>query len=287
MAKFAELRHLESFNFSLGVSKKNLWVDWCEPLTLSSFQPNGLSSLVAINLQTVKMSAESMMVIGAAVPNVKRFGLHAAVLTCHPAVMCAIIGGLCADITHLTVNDECCHTWRNVEAEDMAASHRRALQAADRSPGYATFTQLSQLSVMMCWCTSPAAWHATMALFKSATKLKTVTSLASHDPLIIVSLAYLPFLSALGAESADCLWANSFAMFMKRKSKRTVKSRYLAAKDVSGYARSGCPRDGSSFKLSQFTKDGEMGACVQVRPRSAIFPNYERTLSVEHQAVLS
>lgn len=285
ITKLAELTSLETLRFSQGISDEELWLDCNDPAPFAALHPNSLQNLVNLEMIAVKISAATIRVLGMTAPNLREVELRAQ-LNCHPGIICAIIGATCSQIQTLEVNDSCCHTWKNVQAEAINNAYSEIVRAVQRPSDYEPFTQLQQLNIVMCWCSSPVAWHATMRLFRGAKKIKHLDSFASHDHLIIASLAYFPQLSSL---SAECLWTDAFGLFLQRKVKGSKKHRYIVAQIVWSYERGGCPRNKGYVRLSDSPESGEMGAPVLLRPHAAgkLFPRYIKTLSQDQQAALA
>ena len=281
LARFHQLKELE---FSMGIYAHTAWADWRDPALFASFTAGCLSSLRSVNLQNVRLSAEAVLIFALAAPQLHVLHLSFIELTCHPAVVCAIIGGCCEHIEQLNISVMCREVWRkDVQAADNTAAHQSAVAAARRGDEYRPFTLLCHLRVVMCWCTPPSAWHALLSLLRWSTLLCCLTSLSSNDPLLVSALGYLPSLAAL---NADCLWPSSLTALLGRKSVRTGHHRYLATRQLSGYRYSGCP-PGAMLELSHSAERGKMGLPVRLRPRSDPFAAYQRSLTADRQAVLA
>ena len=152
--------------------------------------------------------------------------------------MCAIVGGYCAHIKALKVEDihgsyhAYHHVW-NVQAAEVMGAYHSATMASARGEGHQPFTQLTWMSVRLCSCTSPSVWHALLRLIRPARQLRCVDELSSSDPLSISALGYLPSLDTLSGESQ---WPASFAAFLEGRG-RTRLFRFVSAPGVEAGAR--------------------------------------------------
>ena len=189
-----------------------------------------------------ELSAESAVAIAAASPQLRTLDLFTAELSCHPAVVCAIVGGYCEHIESINVIHACTQTWSDIREQNVAKAYRSAVAAAGRSDAYQPFTQLRRLRVPLRWCTPPSMWHALLSLLRWAERVQCMSELASNDPLVVCALRYLPSLTSL---SDSCRWPSSFATVMRRRSARTGQHRYLATQAV-GWSDAGWCREMST-----------------------------------------
>ena len=286
IGQLARLDKLEELSFSIGTADIVGWVDWTDPALFAAFTsaPGCLRCLQSVLLRNVKLSADSILAIGSAMPNLKEFILSCCQLSCHPVIVAAIIGGCCERIESVDVGDRLLFDWTEVRAKDVVEAHRNGVAAAGRDEGCSSFTQLAQLRLDMCWCTPASVWYALLSLLKCA-QVECVAALASNDPLVVAALSCIPSVSQL---SSECLWPNEFATFMEQKDERTGRYRYLQSRRLSGAESSGCPGERAVFELSDSaTDDSSDLRPVRLRPRSDLFTAFQRSLSDEQQAVLT
>ena len=256
-------------------------LDKTEPALFTALTPGCFSRLRVIVLH-MSLSAEAVVAVARAAPGLRKFESHGA-LSCQAAVICAIIGGYCEHMEQLHVQDEDRHVWSDVVAADVVIAYESAVAAAGRNSVYRPFTQLYRLYATMCWCAPPSVWHALLSLLKLAAHLQRVEWLSSNDPLVVCSLSHLPSLTALGSQ---CVWPRSFATFMERKSERTRRYRYVAAHKLQiRQTRDPSPR-GAILQLTDQT-DILGVQPIRLRARAALFSAFQRSLSVDHQAVLA
>ena len=304
LARCNRLRELE-LNFStLPHLSAQTWVDWSDPSFFAPFSPRCLPCLLSVRLEHVKLSADSVVALASAAPLLRDFGLSAVRLTCHPAVVCAILGGWCRCIEDIYVDDRLCHCWRTVHPADVRGAYTTAAAAAGRS-GCRPFTQLRKLHTTMCWCTPPAVWHALLSLMRYAKPLRHVYSFCSNDPLTGVALKYLPCLVSL---SADCELPPTFGAFVQRKLKPTGRYRYVACGELCGGVTTGHynrrwmalelsdserPAKGKTYDLTNFAnrphmqREREQMPSLIMRPHSGLFTRYQRSLGPKTEAVLA
>ena len=297
LARCQQLRQL-ALDFSAGIYDEKAWMDWTDA-SLFAFVPSGcLSRLHSITLQLMKLSAAAVLAIASAAPQLRTFSGSGLELSCHPAILCAIIGGCCEHIEEVSIDDVCCHVWRGVQAEDVAGAYQSAVAAAGRGSTYRPFTQLRRLRASMCWCTPASAWHALLSLLRWAVRLQGVAKMSSDDPLLICALSYLPSITELGA---DCLWPRSFAELMERKSEESGQYCFVTADELCGREsgrQSPCCacskhrvcddyRRETGFELSGYANGGLWGDPVPLLPHSDLFAVYQRSLTDKQQAVLA
>ena len=298
MAELARCQQLRELKLNAVADAKEVWkegdggalrVDWRDAALFASFTPNRFHLLRSIRLQHVKLSAQAVAAIASAAPELHALSVRDAELSCHPAVVCAMLGGYCEHIEEVLIEDKGSiykrgHTWRNVPATDISAAYQSAVTAAGRGDGYRPFTRLRHLHTTMCWCTPPSVWHALLSLLRWAVRLHCVTMLGSDDPLLVSALCYLPSLSALGAK---CLWPLSFATFLKRTSAQSSQYRYLASDEVCGEQTRGQPAYRAILDLADTPHGADTRLPVLLRPHSSLFTDYQRSLTAEQQAVLA
>ena len=298
MAELARCQQLRELKLNAVADAKEVWkegdggalrVDWRDAALFASFTPNRFHLLRSIRLQHVKLSAQAVAAIASAAPELHVLSVRDAELSCHPAVVCAMLGGYCEHIEEVLIEDKGSiykrgHTWRNVPATDISAAYQSAVTAARRDGRYRPFTRLRHLHTTMCWCTPPSVWHALLLLLGQVTHLRCVANMASDDPLSITAVSYLS-LSVLGA---DCLWPLSFARHLQQRSVRTGRYRYVTSHNVSVLQNKHIDRSQRPFfELTDRARGGEEGWSAPLRPFSFPFAAYQRSLSAERQAVLA
>ena len=303
LARCNRLSELE-FNFSTRHPSAPTWVDWSDPSLFDTFNARCLPLLLSVRLQHVKLSADSIVALASAAPLLHDFGLSAVQLTCHPSVVCAILGGYCEWIEDIYVDDTLSHLWRTVHPADVTDAYDCALVSAGRSSAYKPFTQLRKLHTTMCWCTPPAVWHALLSLLQHAKRLRHVHSFCNHDPLTVVALKYLPCLASL---SPHCVLPSTFGAFVQRKSKQTGRHLFVACSELIGSQCRGnfgtrwqlpvhplelsdkeSPAKGKTYELTDCAQKGrELLPSLLLRPRSGLFTRYQRSLGPTTEAVLA
>ena len=298
LARCTQLRRLE-LDLCRGVDDRTAWMDWKDVALFSSFAIRCLSCLTVVKLQHIKLTAESVAAVASAARELHEFHVSDCELSCHPAVVCAIIGGYCEDIEDLHVDDTCCHMWKRVGAADLVEAYQTAMATAGQDDRYKPFVQLCHLRVRMCWCTPASVWHALLSSLRWAARLHHVEQLWSDDPLAICALGYLPSLSAL---SAQCLLPSSFGAFMQRTCKQTGRLRFVACRELVGWSGNKSCREWPVFELAESVDPsserhmlpmherrarGAMLPPVLLRPRSDLFPAFELSHRAHHKAVLA
>ena len=287
-AAIAELAHchqLRELSISIGVWDRRARLDWTNAALFESFATIGsLPALRSFTLQQVNLSAELVVIIASAAPALEEFIVSDCEPSCHPAFVCAIVGGYCEQIEEFCIGDGHQHEWKNVQATDVTNAFQSATAAARRDAGYKPFTQLRRLDTMICWCTPPSVWHAMLSLLKYATRVQLVTSMASNDSLVTSALSHLPALKGLGA---GVLYPQSFATSMMRKSGRSGRYRYLASKEVSSGESTECSGAATYFELIDTVEETRRGWPVMLRPQSRLLTAFQRSLTAAHQAVLA
>ena len=281
MAQLARFQHLRLLH--LGARPDGDWrLDWRDAGLFNSITAGCLTNLHSLEIEAVQLGANAVVAIASAVPHLRQFNLSNAELSCHPAVVCAIVGGYCAHIEVLRVADAQAHLWEEVQALDISNAHRTALATTGKDETYRPFTQLRHLSASVCHCTSPSVWHALLLLLRAATHLRLVECLASNDPLSIAALAYLPSIHAL---SAECLWPPAFAAFLQRTPLQTPHHPFLVSADVSTADEWICPFPGSLALSERVERDTK--SIVHLQPDSGLIASFNRSLGAAHQAVLA
>ena len=225
-----------------------------------------------------------MTAIAASAPQLHRINCTFIEPSCHPAVVCAIVGGYCEHIENISVGDSTIHTWHDAQAADILNAYQSAVTAARRVGDFKPFTRLRYLSMDMCWCTPPSVWHAALSLLKHASRLNGIGDLVSNDPLMVAAFAYLPCLTSLGG---GCLWPELFATFMEQRCERTGDYRYVACHELCGEASSGYHTQGTGFAVVEGAVEGGTGQeAVRLRPAGGLFTAFQRSLSDQQQAIL-
>ena len=284
MGHIAQFHQLRELHFSVGPLPVAhwAWLDWRDPALFGAYTPNCLPSLRLWRQRTTMLSAEAVVAITSAAPQLHTIDLQRVELSCHPAVFCAIVGGYCPQIEQLVANDRCYHLGRAVQAEDVVEAYQSALAATGRGGDYRPFTQLRLLSTKMCSCALPAVWHALLRLLKAAVRLRNVAFMFSNNPLTICALGYLPSLEQM---SAACLWSPSFTAFAQRRSLTQKHSDSSTGVKVEAHDV-GCPEPGLPFKLNDTLNNTWTGPPLRLRTIPGLFAAYQRSLSAGHQAVL-
>ena len=200
--------------------------------------------------------------------------------------MTAMLGGWCPLIENVVIEYAHRHVWKSVHPVQVIHAYVSAVRAARRTREYKPFTRLRFLNLMMSWCAPAAVWRALLALMRSATKLRCVSHIATHDPTVVVALGLLPNITVL---SQHCLWPHSFATIMERKSKRTGQYRYVASPELSSVHRSGYPDYGPLFQLAEGDDQNPhtFHHSIQLRSRCNLFTAFHRLLPVGQQVVLA
>ena len=279
-----QLSHLRELCLSTGDQQDaDSYMDFTHDAFLTSCAAGSLKHLRVLSLEAVRLSAASIIAIASSAPKLRKFDVDYVVLECHPAVVCAILAGYCHHIEHISVDDERCPGWREVQAADVNGAYQSAVAVAGRGSGYRPFTQLCYLHVMMCWCTTPSVWHAMLSLMRHAAHLRTVYHLTSNDPLAIAALSYLPSLQALGA---DCLWPALLVECMEKRDEQTGKYRYVVCQQLKGERRFLCPRNSTLQLLNGAMRSAKGHESVLLWPRSDFFTAFRASLSADHQAAL-
>ena len=284
VAQLARCCQLREFSISV-LAHRGENMDWRDAALFASFTPGCLSRLHNLSLEGVKLSPDAVIAIASAAPGLVKINLHAVVLSCHPAVVCAIIGGYCEDIEDLTVTDDVWrHVWRDVQAADVVLAYQSAVRAQGRRIEYMPFTQLRHVRVEMCWCTPASVWHALLSLLRHAPKLHCVALLRSNDALAASALANLPSITTLTCES---LWPASFATMVEQRCEQTDQYRYVACHKLKRGYGCCCP-EGDVFELIDDPKDDDEDVRpIPLQPHSDLFAAYQRSLTADQQAVLA
>ena len=259
LAQFARLHRLREL--TLSALHPDELMHWDESSLFASWTAGCLPCLRSLALQTVQLTAGAMVTVASAAPRLRKLELsdqfEDAKLSCHPAVICAIIGGCCAEIETLHIYAQCWGEWASVQAADVAAAYQSALAATGREEGYRPFTQLRQLHLKMCTCAPPSVWHALLALMRAAGELRSLVHVTSDDPLSVSALAYLPSLTEL---SGSCQWPLSFPVFVHRVEGRAPPRSYL---DTPLEQQCSCTRHG---RADRGVHPGAPGGAVPARP---------------------
>ena len=198
LAQFKQLREFDCDFF--GWTGADTRMEWTDPALFSSLVPNCLPCLRSIVLQAVSLSAESVVAIASAAPQLRVLNLSFTTLTCHPAIICAILGGYCSEVVELVIDearwseDGHVRARRDAEAADVVRAYQSAVAGAGRGEDFKPFVQLRQLHIVMCSCTPPSMWHALLSLLRCAVHLRCLCGLSSNDSLSISALGYLPTL---------------------------------------------------------------------------------------------
>ena len=286
IGQLARLRQLRELKLQIAGP-----MDWRDPTLFASFSAGSFPHLRVLQL-SVKLSAEAVVAIASAAPQLQKLTLGGAELSCHPAVICAIVGGYCAQLESLKIDGECGLDWRRVQAADVAGAYQAAAAAAMRADGFRPFTLLRRLSLKMYASAPPSAWHALLALMKAAVRLRCVEQLASHDPLAICALAHLPSLDVLQRD--HCLWPASFAAFVTRTPMESGDHEFVEGPPLTVRAEeldtNTDKTQASALVLTSGTwvekrQSWDFIHLIHLRPNSALFAAYQLSLRAE-QTVL-
>ena len=284
IAQLARHHQLNELCISIDISSSTAWMDWRDAALFTSLTPNHFPHLRIVMLDNVRMSEESVVAIVSAAPQLRVFDLSYVEPSCHPAVVCAIVGGYCEWIETMEIEDQSSHAWRDVQAADIVDSYQSAATNAGRSGVYKPFTQFRHLYAVMCWCTPAAVWHALLSLLRWATRLHCINRLASNDPLVVSALAPLPSITTL---SGECLWPKSFIRLVRQRVEQSGSYRFLGSQRVSVDSTDRCPGQ-ATLELSDAVEKGDEGLLpVLLRSHSDLLAAYQRSLSAEQQTVLA
>ena len=257
--------------------------DWSDAVLLAAFTFSCLPYLCVVELRSVKLSAGSVAAIASAALGLRQLDVSCE-LSCHPAVVCAIVGGYCEHIEKVRIDQESHVEWSGVHVGDISGVYQSAVAAAGRGSGYRPFTRIRHLSLNMCWCTPPPVWHALLPMLRHATHLSCLCLFASHDPLIVAALAHLSSITSL---SHNCQWPLSFATLMERRSERSGRYRYVTSRGLTDQFGPPCPGREPTLELIDFAVKGQWEGYIGLRPHCSLFTAYQRSLSDEQQAVLA
>ena len=277
LAQLARCHQLRSLGISVESFEASEWMDWRDGALFAAFTAGCLSNLRHVTLSRFKLSAASLIAIASAAPQLHVFLLYSVELSCHPAVVCAVFGGYCAHIEHVTISDdERRHVWRDVHAADVVNAYQSAVAATGRGSSYTPYTELRSLCVPMCWCTPPSVWHALLSLLRHAEHIQRA-ELGNNDPLAISALAYLPSLTCVG----PCAWPLSAVTFVQRRLKQSEQFHLNPNRDLCGR------RQQSLLRLHDSEHRYGYGLHVLLRPHSDLFAAFQRSFSDEQQTVLA
>ena len=98
MAQLARCHQLKELYVSISTKTH---MDWPDASLFTSFSLNCFSHLHSISLETVRVCAETVVAFDSAAPQLQRFYLRLGALSCHPAVVMAILGGYCEQIEYV------------------------------------------------------------------------------------------------------------------------------------------------------------------------------------------
>ena len=265
----------------IGGHDRQMCMDW-HSAVLDRSAAGCLPCLRRFGLRYARLSAGSIATIAAAAPQLQRVHLDEVELTCHPAIVYAILGGYCEHIEDVDVLLSDNHVSTDVKAADVIAAYQSAVAAAEHIDGYKPFTRVRSLQVTMCWCTPASVWHALLSLLRHATRLCCVAVLAVHDPLVIGALTYLPSLTSFAGMC--CLWPEPFVQLMVLRNERTGRYRYVKNDELSGSAITGCAMRCPTLWLTESRPAAPPS--IGLRPHSNLFTASQHLLSADLQAVL-
>ena len=283
MTRLAHCHHLQELLLSGSLNADVERKDWTDSALFVGWTFGCLPRLQAVTLDDVELSADALTAIASAAPQLRKLHLRSITLSCHPAVVCAIVGGYCQQIEDINVGDTSEHVWGHAQATGIVAAYQSAVAAARRSQGYKPFTQLRQFLSMLCSCPPPSVWYALLSLLQSAVRLRSVTLFTSDDPLVMAALGRLPSLTAL---SYHCLLPASFIAFREQQCERTGFHRRLAPNGLYGRPSNRCGGQETTFELTERVELEDPDFPVD-KPLSPLFAAYQRSLTDEQQAVLA
>ena len=288
MTQLARCQQLRKLCFSFNLTR--VTIDWRDTALFVSFTAGCWPYLHTLELCAVRLSAESVAVIASATPQLRQLSLRHLDLGCHPAVLCAIIGGYCEHIERIDIKgtgrDRNEHDWTTVQASDVVKAYQSAIADAGRFDGYRPYTRLHELCTIMCWCTPASVWHALLALLRFSTSVSCASGISCIDPLMFAALSYLPSLASL---ASDCMYPPSFGPVIERRCERTGRYRYISSRELRielTVVRNELEPD-TCFILSQGGQEEIHRHSVVLRPHSGLFAAYQQTLSEELQTVLA
>ena len=295
IAEVARLSLLEELTLdNRGHGGEGKWMDWTQEALFVPFSAGCLSRLRTFHLDNSIVSAAFVVAISAAAPNLRSFKLNRRCeLTCHPAVVFAIVGGYCEHIELIFVHDRNWngHRWSSAPAAQVTRAYQAAVAAAGRGSEYKPFTELGRLHVTMCWCTHASVWHALLSLLRHARRLRCLAELRTDDPLAISALSHLPCLSRL---SAQCYYPKAFTSFLATSTERTSRRRYQPGRRLSSKEVTFCQSYETCFRLvEEWEQDGHPHIDYHnsyresLLPHTRLFADFQATLSDEQQAVLA
>ena len=289
MAALANCHRLRELDLHLGTRRRHRVTDWTDSTHFTLFSTRCLPCLRILKLCCIKVSSDSVIAIASAAPHLCTLHLNAdrnhskdCEASCHPAVVCAIVGGYCEYIEDIMMDDDEAPTWKHVRAADIVDVYQSAASAAGRSSSFTPFTSLRNLSLIVCWCMPASVWHALLSLLRRAARLHHVSSMATNDPLIAAALSYLPCLTTL---SCNCLWPNSFTSLMAEQSERSSGRHHSLRTSMSS-----CPHASNFLWLTDSHAPGSISDSAEAGVTlncADFFAAFRRSLSAEQQAVLA
>ena len=156
MAQLARCQELQELSISVGFHGGEVaWMDWTDPALFESLTAGSLPCLRSFRLLTAKLSAEAVAAIASSAPQLRVFDVEYCDLRCHPAVVCAMVGGYCEHIEEVSIHFTEGHNWNDVQAADILAAYQSAVAAAGRDDTIKPFTRLLRLKTEMCRCKPP------------------------------------------------------------------------------------------------------------------------------------
>ena len=252
---------------------------------LTSLTARCLPRLRQVQLENVRVGAEFLLALAFAAPQLEYINLAGSELSCHPAVVCAILAACCQHIERINISDEIIHSWSSPQAADVVAAYQSAVVAAGRGAGYVPFTRLTQLKLDMCWCAHSSVYYALLSLLRHATRLHCLSLIAISDPLAVAGLNALPSLTTF---SADCSFPKSFTDCVQRRDEESSEYCYVSAGVLRQFKVTPVAKQ---LAILQLTEDRVVEkpplVYARLRPRSQLFADYQRSLSAGQQAVLA
>ena len=289
IAQLARLDQLELIKFEMGRPAEGFYADWTKPALFAPLAARCLPRLHKIILRNISLSAESMVHIAAAVPQLKFLDLADVQLSCHPAVIYAILAGYCAGAEYIDISNGVAHAWKQVTASEVVQAYQSAVTAAGRKADFVPFTRLNGALGRRCWGTAASVWVALVALVRNAPQLRCVAAIATDDPLIVAAVCSVPSLTLLGA---SCAWPRSFVDCLQLRDKASGQYRHVSSGDLTTSDMTASPALSSTFRLTHHAHVTCFGP-TQLKPnalrdRAQLAKAYQQqSLSKEQQAALT
>ena len=137
MVQLARCHRLRELSIA-SVFDDALYMDWTDPALFTGFSSGCFSHLRTLKLEGLKLSAEVAIATASAARQLRTFSVSSVVPSCHPAVICVIVGAYCEEVEEVSIGDKEHHTdaWRDAQAADIVAAYQTAVAAAGRGDQY-------------------------------------------------------------------------------------------------------------------------------------------------------